>query len=165
MKTVGDIRNLIALNQQCDDELGKHAATIEDARTTGSTTTLGLHEVPADTPVVRVYPQHLRKGCECYRFFYKMGGRLGAIPFRDAMDKYGKVNIRTGRHGPELYVTGEVGDVVNRDEDDIYVIVGKHTIRDTDEQVDAVFTWHPGEPMPTLEDGITEETAVKVDIA
>jgi hypothetical protein len=165
MKTVGDIIDLILSNQKSQDELGHHALHLMDAREAGSTTEIGLDEVPRETPIEEVEHHHVRRGCKCYKFAYDMGGRLGAIPFKDAFAKYGEVSVRTGKHGTELYIVGDSSDVDGRDENTIYVIVGKHTNRKTGEELDAVFTWHPGEPMPTLEDGITNETAVKVDIA
>ncbi len=156
MKTVGDIVNLVMSNKEIP-ELHNHAVGILEARKVGSTTKIGLEQVPRDVPVEEVYDRHVRQGCKCYKFTYDMGGILGAIQFKDAIAKYEKVYARNGRHGIELFVKDDSADLTGIQEDDIYVIVGNHN------GVEAVFTWHPGKPLPSVDDGITAETAVKVD--
>ena len=164
MKTVQDIRDLIEANQQCEssERLRDHARHLMEARETGSTTEMGLDQVLGSTPVTKMKHKHVRPGCDCYKFTYEMGGRIGAIPFSEALAMTGCVQVRDGKHGTELYIDGSPEDVEDHDPNEIFVIVGDH-VCDDGTITKAVFTWHPGYPLPTIEDGITEDTAVKVD--
>lgn len=162
MKTVGDILDLVAKNKQSTSpSLRNHALSILDARETGSTTKIGLGDVPRDTPIREFESRHVRKGCDCYCFKYDMGGRIGFLPFSVAY-AMGGVGVRNGKHGLELFMSGSPDDVEDCKPNEIYIIVGTHKCEDGHDET-AVFTWHPGEPQPSLEDGIWEDTAVKID--
>lgn len=89
-----------------------------------------------------------------------MNGRKLAIPFEEAWadPEYPRIKFRVGEHGPELYFDRPLEEVspVENGCGKIYFIVGMHK----DEQ--AVFTWHPGQPLGRLEDEIGPGTAVKL---
>lgn len=163
MKTVGDIQQLVARNQQSSSgSLKGHALHVMEAREAGSTTRIGLDAVPPDIPIEQIEHPQVRKGCRCYRFNYDMGGRIGIIRFRDAYAKGFGVGVRQGKHGLELHISGSDQDAENYNPHEIYLIVGTHRCEDGTSE-EALFTWHPGEPLPSLEDGIFEDTAVKID--
>jgi len=164
VKTVKDIIELIDKNKSSENSpsLRQHATHVADARDAGSTTKIGLRDVPADTPIQRQKHRYVSDKCEAYVFRYDMGGRIGAVPFNEAMAITGCVNFRNGNHGPELYIRGTPEDVEDHDPNTIFVIVGDHKC-ENGVMEKAVFTWHPGCPLPPLEDGITEDTGVKVD--
>ncbi len=164
MKTVKDIIDLIEANKASENSpsLRQHAKFVADAREAGSTTKIGLRDVPPDTPIHKRKHRYVSESCEAYVFEYDMGGRIGAVPFSEAMAMTGCVNFRNGNHGPELYIRGSLEDVEDHDPNTIFVIVGQHKCENGIMEK-AVFTWHPGYPLPPLEDGITEDTGVKVD--
>lgn len=166
MKTVRDIIDLIDANKVSENSpsLRQHAKFVADAREFGSTTKIGLRDVPLGTPVQKRKHRYVSEKCEAYVFQHDMGGRVGAVPFSEAMAMAGCVNLRNGNHGPELYILGSPEDVEDQDPNMIFVIIGQHKCENGATER-AVFTWHPGQPLPPLEDGITEDTAVKVDFA
>lgn len=157
-KTVGDLHDLVAMNLSAGvPHLKGHATYVMQAREFGSTTEIGLDQVPREIPLEPVLKHpSVSCMCICYKFQYPMGGVIGAIPFSEAI-KHGPVFVREGKHGTELYMVGDADTVANHNPDDIYAIIGWES------GIEALFTWHPGEPLGTIDDGIWHDTGVKVD--
>lgn len=160
MKTVKDIQDLIAANAASDNEkLAAHAKTLLGPRTHGSTTKLGINEFDPDRPLVQASSPVVRAGCELYQFHGCSGDcTLGAIPLELAMRHELKITVEDGVHGKELVVSGKQAENVVGSHPVwiISVIVGEF------EGERAVFTWHPGQPLGALEDGLSPSTAVKL---
>ncbi len=155
-KTVGDIMALIEELEASDNKwLSQYSHDLRKPRETGSTTHIGLEDVPRDVQVREVIRhKNVAEGCRCFVFDCKMGGLIGAIPFLRAYSERLPVMVRQGRHGQELWTPANVETGENQDR--IYVIIGMHL------GSEAVFTWHPGQPLGRLEDGIGPWTAVKI---
>jgi hypothetical protein len=159
-RTVGDVLNLIYNNadDKSDAELQQHAATLLAPRTRGSTTQLGLTALDPRIPLSpcpEAAAVHVAEGCVCfYVFAPQLEGRLGAIPLKDALARGLPIKLRDGAHGPELYVD-RLEEEAPEEEDAVYIILGEHHGKP------AVFTWHPGPPLGTLQNGLDEFTAVK----
>lgn len=105
----------------------------------------------------------LEKGCRLFTFRADMGGIIGALPLYEVLKAYsGHIKVVTGLHEElELQIDSTDASLAGDDAwyercDNIYVITGDH------EGEEAVFTWHPGEPLGQLKDGLTEMTAVKI---
>ncbi len=104
--------------------------------------------------------KHVADGCTAYGFVsIAAGGKLGAIPLKDAVGWSADIKIRqgVGKHGPELYLDVPAKDAYMPETTHFTVILGDH------EGQQVVFTWHPGDPLPPF-DGVTltKWTAVKV---
>jgi hypothetical protein len=161
METVGDVIDLIdEMAAGNDEELAKHAKTLQGPRTRGSTTKHGLEAVPRSTPISPSVKQ-LPDDIEIYDFnAANLWGKLGAMPLSQALEFSNETGtpilVRDGAHGIELYLD-RPPEVIADDpiEDRIYVICGLH------EERPAVFTWHPGKPLDPVEKGLTAITAVK----
>lgn len=149
LETVKDIVELIIENANSNNqELAKHARTLQGPRKRGSTTDAGLEDISQGFKLEDVTQdciEALSPGCKCYRFFAnELCGKIGASPLNFYRDcDLDMIRVRMGEHGPELYVPSEGCDEFYP-ENYTYVIVGEFA----GEQ--AVFTWHPGKPLAPL---------------
>lgn len=155
-KTIGSIRNLV--RQMKKGPLSEYASTLIGPRTRGSISSVGLNKMLAKTPLVEFSPP---KGVaqEGVRYFRAripgLGGRLGAVPYNEAIAQKLTVSERAGKHGAELFINRAPNIKSMRPVDYATFIVGKENGKDV------LFTWHPGLPLGTMKNGINPFTAVK----
>jgi hypothetical protein len=156
--TVKDIKELILVNAKSKDpQLRAHAETLFGPRTRGSTTSIALMDVPDWVPLEEVenHPD-VNPGCFLFRFSHEVGGVLGALPFSHLYCRGAEIKVQQGAHGLELVTEKRDWQSESVKCNQIYVICGHHAGEF------AVFTWHPGEPLGTLDKGICARTAVKL---
>ena len=161
LKNIGDVLDLIEANRNSSNpELAAHAETLLGPRTRGSTTKLGLESLNRDKPISEVSHESVEAPCVAYRFHDRsLGGEMGAVSLCRALVASEGVVVRQGEHGPELVaVEPRVQLLQLRYEGYVWVVVGEC------EGEQAVFTWHPGEPLkPYSPDGpLTARTGVKL---
>lgn len=154
--TVGEFVALIRHNiENAPSAIASHNQGLLGPRKRGSTTKIGLEDLPADIPLEWSCKSN---GADVYiGYAEKLEGCLGADSLGQVLAKGLLVSIRKGAHGPELYVNQSPNDV-NLPEVSLFsVIVGDS------EGVHTVFTWHPGYILSPF-DGqtLTKDTAVKL---
>lgn len=137
------------------EDLRKHALTLLGLRKTGSTTEIGLQDIPGDTPIQPYHSATVKPGCRAFHFKAEMGARIGAVRMDEALDLNVELRVREGVHGPEVFceLPGE-----GLETHDIVVILGPS------DGTEVVYTWHPGFPLAPF-GGVfwTADTAVKID--
>ena len=165
--TVKDMLSLLASNlESTNQHLRIHAATLQGARTRGSKTKLPFYTcIHPDKNVNDIWERPLTEitdhpaiapGCRLFRASIpEIEGRVECFPYRTVMDAGAVVKVRDGEHGPELYTVDYKANSYFTD--GIYFIVGSYG-----DEV-ALYTWHPGEPLARLSDGVNDLTGVKVD--
>ena len=155
-KTIGSIRNLIKSMKK--GPLAGYAETLVGPRTRGSMSVLGLNKMMAKTPLTEFRPAAgvAQEGVRYFRARIPgLGGRLGAIPYSEAVAKNLTIRERVGKHGAELFLNRAPNLKNMKPVDYATFIVGKEKGKDV------LFTWHPGMPLGTMKDGINPFTAVK----
>ena len=165
-QSVADICQLIFDNLNSENELLRnHAQTLMGPRRHGSTTERPLSFVPKCREVFHLNDPNkfVSKGCVGYTFTApELGGRKGALPLLDVASLGLEQFVREGEgpHGPQLEISRsdipcEVWERFGPAEN-ITVIVGEY------EGEEAVFTWHPGQPLKPYTGERESMTAVKV---
>ena len=167
--SIGDILAIIAaMLQHPDERLQEHARSLQGPRTRGSRTTKGLDALPVDLEFLdhteTVQLECRQPGCVYLQMdALQLGGRLGAIAYKDAKARGYEVCRRTaGTHGDELYVDQpqEAADLPPCEQ--ITVVLGP--VGEYPGIPRAVYTWHPGDPLAFLQSdqAPTDLTAVKL---
>lgn len=158
MKTIADLHNLIAANlNSTNEQLSGHAGTLLGPRTRGSTTEYGLDELPLDREIFPVYEcSAVSDGVDAYWCkANELKPRLGAVELGHCIETRQAVHVREGSHGTELYLDVPPKDCNMPATDYITILVGDCAGER------AVFTWHPGQPLPPVSEGLKWNTAVK----
>ena len=159
MKTLSDILELLTRNSLSENpDLRVHAATLLGCRTHGSTTEKSLFDIdnPGDVELSPYDSAAVQPGAKCYRAtVYQFQNRMGAISYEYASRRNWEILERIGVHGhPELWSL-DVGRHVRGSCSNLYFIVGNH------QGEQALFTWHPGQPLVPGVDRTNPLTAVK----
>ena len=145
-ETIGDIVKLVdRMAQSGSEELRKHAATLVGARTRGSTTQIGLSDIRLDQTIELFVSDAVSQDCVCFSAAVTgLGGIVKATTLKDALEYGYDVELRNGDHGYELFIDQEDGEGFGIGTNIAYFIIGES------EGQDALFTWHPGEPLEPL---------------
>ena len=158
---LSDVQDLIRANLASKNEkLAAHAATLIVPRTHGSTTKKSIMDGFGYINVYRLGDQsNVMNGAVAYGFKDDMsiGGTLGAIPLSKARMLGLAIEERDGVHGRELVGSSRIGVTIPPQFTyEFTVIIGEF------EGEQAVFTWHPGEPLAPGVDLDNPQTAVKL---
>ena len=170
--TVGVIISIIA-EMLKHEELANHAHSLLGPRRRGSTTDFGLLNLIQNPPLVlkKFEDEAVADGVRAYRLNLPnpFRGRLGSVhedelftelEGKDRTDKIkAEVMERDGVHGPERFLDRPIQDVELPEVTFLTFLIGEHEVEcdkgedgkpiaGTGRTIKAVFTWHPGNPIP-----------------
>lgn len=143
-------------------DLIKHAQTLLGPRTRGSVTSKSLDQMNPTIEMVEFQPPKGAGIPGCRYFQAEMqgiGGHMGAMSLKKALENGLQVSCRCGKHGYELFVDRGPEGVVMLPTDTVTVVLGPD---ETGTMPEVVWTWHPGPVLASSRNGLADETAVKI---
>lgn len=159
MQTIKDINDLIDLHIRNQTSLADHHLTLLGPRTHGSRSKWALRDLDPKTPLERVSHPNVNPDLQLYRVIVpdEFGAVICAVPLWEAIERGCTVKVRIGLHGQYELFADRHRKFDRTSTNEVYIIVGQHS------GLDAVFTWHPGEPLKTTAQGVCNDTAVKLE--